>query len=196
MYFSPLGNWVLKLPWDVPKILYLYGNLRCKDVSWYTKMDMKSQVATFVTFHLINFTFHKIPQILFYRNEMPEKTIQFILTRIFEVSFEGGPLWLVWLFWQVGWKCPFQFDKTVVPSTALLYPADNYCVQYYTNAQWVVLGLYSRNVGDPFGTWNFWILKRNFCWMESTLCVQSFTSPDQSTCKENFTDIQPDHCIP
>ena len=53
---------------------------------------MKSQVATFATFHLINFTFHKIPQILFYRNKMPEKTIQFILTRIFEVSFEGGPL--------------------------------------------------------------------------------------------------------
>ena len=62
-------------------------------------MDMKSQVATFATFHLINSTFHKIPQILFYRNKMPEKTIQFILTRIFEVSFEGGPLWLVWLFW-------------------------------------------------------------------------------------------------
>ena len=129
MYSSLLGNWVLKLPWNVPKILYLYGNLRCKDVSWYTKMDMKSQVATFATFHLINFTFHKIPQILFHRNKMPEKTIQFILTRIFEVSFEGGPLWPVWLFWQVGWKCPFQFDKTVVPSTALLYPADNYCVQ-------------------------------------------------------------------
>ena len=55
-------------------------------------MDIKSQVATFATFHLINFTFHKIPQILFYRNKMPEKTIQFILTRIFEVSFEAGPL--------------------------------------------------------------------------------------------------------
>ena len=129
MYSSPLGNWVLKLPWNVPKILYLYGNLRCKDVSWYTKMDMKSQVATFATFHLINFTFHKIPQILFYRNKMPEKTCQFILTRIFEISFEGGALWLVWLFWQVRPKCPFQFVKTVVPSTALLYPADNYCVQ-------------------------------------------------------------------
>ena len=128
MYSSLLGNWVLKLPWNVPKILYLYGNLRCKDVSWYAKMDMKSQVATFATFHLINFTFHKIPQILFYRNKMPEKTIQFILTRIFEVSFETGPLWLVWLFWQVRPKCPFQFDKTVVPSTALQYPADNYRV--------------------------------------------------------------------
>ena len=59
---------------------------------------------------------------------MPEKTIQFILTIIFEVSFEAGPLWLVWLFWQVRPKCPFQFDKTVIPSTALQYPADNYCV--------------------------------------------------------------------
>ena len=53
---------------------------------------MKSQVATFVTFLLINFTFHKILQILFYRNKMPEKTCQFILTRIFEISFEGGAL--------------------------------------------------------------------------------------------------------
>ena len=113
-------------------------------------MDMKSQVPTFVTFLLINFTFHKIPQILFYRNKMPEKTCQFILTRIFEISFEGGALWLVWLFWQVRPKCPFQFDKTVVPSTALLYPADNYCVQW-TNVQWLGLGLYNRNVGLAHG---------------------------------------------
>ena len=90
---------------------------------------MKSQVVTFVTFHLINFTFHKIPQMLFYRNKMPEKTHQFILTRIFEVSFEGGPILLVWVFWQVRPKCPFHFDKTFVPSNGLLYPADNYCVQ-------------------------------------------------------------------
>ena len=115
MYSSLLGNWVLKLPWNVPKILYLYGNLRCKDVSWYTIMDMKSQVVTFVTFHHINFTFHKIPQILFYRNKMPEKIIQFILTRIFEVSFEGGPLWLVWLFWQVKPKTSLSIWQNCCP---------------------------------------------------------------------------------
>ena len=193
MYSSLLGNWVLKLPWNVPKILYLYGNLRCKDVSWYAKMDMKSQVATFATFHLINFTFHKIPQILFYRNKMPEKTIQFILTRIFEVSFEAGPLWLVWLFCQT--KMSLSLWQNCCPQ----YCSPVSCWKLLctiTNVQWLGLGLYNTNVGDPFGTWNFWYFKENFCWMERTVCVQSCTSPDQSTCKENFTDVQPDHCIP
>ena len=41
-------------------------------------------------------------------------------TGIFGSSFEGGPLWPVWSFRSVGPKCPFPFDKIVVPSTALL----------------------------------------------------------------------------
>jgi len=44
-------------------------------------------------------------------------------TGIFGTSFEGGPLWSVWSFRSVGLKCSFPFDKIVVPSTALLYPA-------------------------------------------------------------------------
>ena len=44
-------------------------------------------------------------------------------TGIFGTSFEGGPLWPVWSFRSVGPKCPFPFDKIVVPSTALLHPA-------------------------------------------------------------------------
>ena len=44
-------------------------------------------------------------------------------TGIFGTSFEGGQLWPIWLFRSVGLKCPFPFDKTVVPSTTLLYPA-------------------------------------------------------------------------
>ena len=44
-------------------------------------------------------------------------------TGIFGTSFGDGPLWLVWSFRSVGQKCPFPFDKIVVPSTALLYPA-------------------------------------------------------------------------
>ena len=43
---------------------------------------------------------------------------QFGLTGIFGTSFEGGPHWPVWSFQSVG-----PFDKIVVPSTALLYPA-------------------------------------------------------------------------
>ena len=38
-------------------------------------------------------------------------------------SFKSGPLWPVWSFRSVGPKCAFQFDKIVVPSTAVLYPA-------------------------------------------------------------------------
>ena len=48
---------------------------------------------------------------------------RFRLTGIFGTSFEGGPLWPVWSFRSVGPKCPFPFDKIVVPSTAVLYPA-------------------------------------------------------------------------
>ena len=44
-------------------------------------------------------------------------------TGIFGTSFEGGPLRLVWLSRSVGPKCPFPFDKIVVPSTAVLYPS-------------------------------------------------------------------------
>ena len=36
-------------------------------------------------------------------------------TEIFGTSFEGGPLWLVWSFQSVRPKCPFPFDKIVVP---------------------------------------------------------------------------------
>ena len=45
---------------------------------------------------------------------------RFSRTGIFGTSFEGGPLCPVW---SVRPKCPFPFDKIVVPSTALLYPA-------------------------------------------------------------------------
>ena len=40
---------------------------------------------------------------------------------ILGTSFEGGPLWPVQLSCLVGPKCPFPFDKIVIPSTALLY---------------------------------------------------------------------------
>ena len=44
-------------------------------------------------------------------------------TGIFGTSFEGGPLWLVRLSRSVGRKCPFPFDKNVVPSTSFLCPS-------------------------------------------------------------------------
>ena len=39
------------------------------------------------------------------------------------VQPEGGALWPVWSFRSVGPKSPFPFDKIVVPSTVLLFPA-------------------------------------------------------------------------
>jgi len=69
-------------------------------------------------------------------------------TEIFGTSFEGDPLWPVWSF------RPFSFDKTVVPSTALLYPA-------YKNKNQTRSGLgrvCATGMYHPLGTWNF----RNF----------------------------------
>ena len=50
--------------------------------------------------------------------------LRFGLTAIFGTSFEDGPLWPVWSFRSVAPKCPFAFDKIVVPSIDLLSPAD------------------------------------------------------------------------
>ena len=44
-------------------------------------------------------------------------------TGIFGTSFDSGPLWPVWSFRSVGQKRSFPFDKIIIPSTALLYPA-------------------------------------------------------------------------
>ena len=44
-------------------------------------------------------------------------------SEIFGTSFEGGPLWPVRLSRSVGLKYLFPFDKIVVSSTTLLYPA-------------------------------------------------------------------------
>ena len=51
-----------------------------------------------------------------------EHYFRFGPTGILGTSFEGGPLGLVRLSCSVGPKCPFPFDKIVIPSTALLYP--------------------------------------------------------------------------
>ena len=51
------------------------------------------------------------------------RQLRFGLTAIFGTSFEGGPLWPVWSFRSIWPKCPFPFDKIVVPSIYLLSPA-------------------------------------------------------------------------
>ena len=76
-------------------------------------------------------------------------------TGIFGTSFEGSPLWPVWVFRSVGLKCPFSFDKIVVPSTALLYPAYKRTITTGAVA-WV--GSMQPECTITLGTWNF----RNF----------------------------------
>ena len=119
---------------------------------------------------------------------MPEKTIQFILTRIFEVSFEGGALWLVWLFWQVR------------PKTSLSI-WQNCCPQYCSSVScWQLLCTLNKCAVAWVGSvqqecrWSIWHMKflkfqTKFLLNEKHNHVQSCTSPDQSTCKENFTEF-------
>ena len=52
------------------------------------------------------------------------RIFRFGSTGIFGTSFEGEPLWPFWSFRSVGPKCPFPFDKIVVPCTALWHPVD------------------------------------------------------------------------
>ena len=47
------------------------------------------------------------------------------------------------MVWSVGPKCPFPFDKSVVPSIALLYPA---CKNNNETKRWLGSGLCNQNV--------------------------------------------------
>ena len=47
------------------------------------------------------------------------RPFSFILTKIFETSFEGGPLWLVWLFGRSDQNVPFNLTKLL--SSVLLF---------------------------------------------------------------------------
>ena len=92
---------------------------------------------------------------------------RFSPTGIFRTSFEGGPHWPVWSFQSVGPKCPLSFDKIVVPSTALLYPA------YKNNNQTrggldrvCATGMY-RFIGHVKFPEIFVEKNRKYCWMES-----------------------------
>ena len=74
----------------------------------------------------------------------------FSLARIFDNTFEGGPLWTVLLVWL---KWLFPFDIIVVPATAHLYPAYNYLPKHTVAWVW---GLHNWNVVSvPLGVRNF-----------------------------------------
>ena len=74
----------------------------------------------------------------------------FGLARIFDNTFEGGPLWTVLLVWL---KWLFPFDIIVVPATAHLYPAYKYLPKHTVAWVW---GLHNWNVVSvPLGVRNF-----------------------------------------
>ena len=88
-------------------------------------------------------------------------------TGIFGTTFESGPLWPVLSFRSVGPKCPFPFDKIVVPSTALLHPAYKNINQTLGGLGPVcATGMYHSV--DSLGMWNIQTFETNwhFCWME------------------------------
>ena len=107
--------------------------------TWRAKLRLLSLSILLISFSI------KFRKFCFLEIKCQKRPFSSFWPEYFEVSFEGGPLWLVWLFWQVRPKYPFQFDKTVVPNTALLYPADNYCVhkQMRSGLGWVcTTGIY------------------------------------------------------
>ena len=77
-----------------------------------------------------------------------DRPLQFSPTRIFGTSFESGPLWPLWSFRSATPKCPFPFEKIVVPSAALFCPA------YKNNNQ--------SECTVPSGAWNFQNFKPKF----------------------------------
>ena len=83
------------------------------------------------------------------------RTFWFGLARIFDNTFEGGPLWTILLVWL---KWPFQFEIIVVPATTHLNPAYKYLPKH--TVAWVRSVQLECTL--PLGVWNF-------CWMERTI---------------------------
>ena len=107
-----LGNWGLKLPWNSPKILYMFHCiLRCA-MSDTLKWTWRAMIWLLSLSTLLQLSFHKFLQI-FVNIEIKRqrRPFSFILTKIFETSFEGGPLWLVWLFGRSDQNVPFNLTK-------------------------------------------------------------------------------------
>ena len=91
------------------------------------------------------------------------RPLLFNLARIFDNTFQGGPLWAVLLVWL---KLPFPFDIIiVVPAPTHLYPSYKHLPKH--TLAWV------RSVQleciVPLGVWNFQNFKQEFCWTERTI---------------------------
>ena len=139
--FSLLSSWyLLKLPNDMTASTTLETSTVCQS----------PKVESMGAFHSTQNS-----RIFDWYNKW-NRPFRFGPTGIFGTSFGDGPLWLVWSFRSVGQKCPFPFDKIVVPSTALLYPA------YKNNNQ---TGSLRKQPHWARGISN--ISDGNFCWMES-----------------------------
>ena len=159
MYTSVSSRqWSLGLPWIfchyIPRIV-LYLSQGYTD--WSTVILMKNSInakdvsKVWVQGHLFIET--QIPEILV-RKQM-ERTILLQFGKIFNNTFEGGPLWTVLLVWP---KWPFPFDIIVVPVTAHLYLAYKYLPKH--TVAWVRSVQLEFTV--PLGMWNFQNFKQKF----------------------------------
>ena len=111
--------------------------------SW---LGLKQLLITYASFMLSN-TFHVFKYLDIH-----------MLTHELVVNCEAAPLWPVSSFRLVGPKCPFPFDKIVLPSTTLLHPT-------YKNNNQMCHGLgcvCTPQNAVPWHTWNFWNFKLDF----------------------------------
>ena len=100
----------------------------------------------------------------FWLESKQNRTSWFGLARIFDNTFEGGPLWTVLLVWP---KWPFPFEIIVVTSTAHLYPAYKYLPKHTVAS---VRSVQLECTSVPLGCVDFFkISNKNFCWMEHTI---------------------------
>ena len=159
-----------KTKWYCPPGKWFYGPTPLPSgISWTSDPPLPTPlefpIPSMVGVWIFSGTTHFNPKFWkFWLVDQMDGPFRFGLTGIFMTSSEGCPLWLVWSFWSVRPKCPSPFDKIVVPSTALLYPAYK-----NNNMLWLGLGLCNQNVLFHWACGINEISNWNFCWMELSI---------------------------
>ena len=115
------------------------------------------------------------------------RQLRFGLTAIFGTSFEGGPLWPVWSFRSIWPKCPFPFDKIVVPSIDLLSPAYKNNNRTRGSLGRVCAGEMNSSIGRvKFLKFQTGIFFRNFCAGKRPWITPK--SINEDNCESRFAD--------
>ena len=104
----------------------------------------------------------------FWLESKSNRLFWFGFARIFDNTFEGGPLWTFLLVWP---KWLFPFDIIVVPATAHLYPAYKQLPKHTVAWVW---GLYNSNVLFHWVCGISKISNKILFWMEPTIKLDVF----------------------